>query len=90
VYPNPFNTESPYTGQAPYNDRCPICGAVGECNDAVTVAMPYPAVDLNDAAEDSTTGALRPYDVTVFGYTTVMRLNDTDAARYGGAAVLKT
>lgn len=69
-------------------NRCPVCGAENyQCPDAVPVPMPYPPVDLAAQAEPGT-GPLRTYSVVVDGYTTLMRLNDTDAARYGDAATL--
>ena len=88
MYPNPFNFERPYTGQTPYNERCPICGAIGECPDAVVVPMPYPAVDPPGDEYAVQGGPLRLYTVTAYGTTGVMQLNDFDAARYGDAAVL--
>jgi len=48
--------------------------------------MPIPAFDIGDADESS--GPLRQYRVTVHRTETVMQLNDSDAARYGDAAVL--
>lgn len=90
MYSNPFHYDLPYTGQsALLHGHCPICGSTGDCPDAVPVAMPYPPVDLDATrADDPVTTPLRSYAVTVYGYTTVMRLNDSDAARYGDAAVL--
>lgn len=88
MYPNPFNYERPYTGQTAFDDRCPICGATGDCPDAAAVAMPYPPFDLDTEAEPAAATPLRSYTVTLFGFTTVMRLDDSDAARYGDAAVL--
>lgn len=87
MYPNPYNTERPYTGQTGDDYRCPICGALGGCPDAIDVPMPCPPFDLDEyAAQDPT--PLRLYTVTVFGFTGVMQLNDSDAASYGDAAVL--
>lgn len=76
------------TGQHPASDdRCPICGAMGDCPDTATVPMPYPAFDIAEEHDDQS-GPLQRYTVTTFGFATVMRLNDSDAARYGTAAVL--
>lgn len=69
-------------------NRCPVCGAPNyECPDAAPVPMPYPPVDIAEE-EDRASGPLRMYLVQTFGTTTTMRLNDTDAARYGDAATL--
>jgi hypothetical protein len=90
VFPNPYDTERHFTGQSPFPDRCPICGSTGECPDAAPVPMPYPAVDPDNDAYAEDGGPLRLYAVTVFGFTSNMRLNDADAARYGDAAALIT
>lgn len=89
MYRSPYNTVRPYTGQslAGDDDRCPVCGSTGgDCPDAVAVPMPHPPVDI---AEDSAdvSGPLQRYTVTVNGVATTMRLNDSDAARYGSAAI---
>jgi hypothetical protein len=88
VYPTRYH-ERAYAGQSPFtDDRCPICGATTECPDSAVVPMPYPPVDIDDS-EPAETGPLRRYAVTTaHGYTTVMQLNDGDAARYGDAATL--
>jgi hypothetical protein len=86
VYPNPYQYERSCTGLIEA-DRCPICGSSGDCPDAAAVPMPLPPVDLDDV-DDVDPTPLRPYTVTVYGFRTLMRLNDSDAARYGVAAVL--
>ena len=93
MYWSPFHSVLPYTGQSPFADyHCPICGAIDECPDSAVVPMPYPPVDLEDSEPAETGGPLRFYTVTANGYTngytTVMQLNDSVAARYGDAAVL--
>lgn len=88
MYSSPYETQRPYTGQALYdNGACPICGAKGACPDAAEVAMPIPPFDLHQPA-DPPGAPLRLYEVTVRGYPTRMQLTDSDAARYGDAAVL--
>lgn len=80
--------EGPYTGQsASEQGRCPVCGSTGECPDGAAVSMPIPPFGIDDNYADPG-GPLRHYRVTVFDTTTVMQLNDADAARYGDAAVL--
>lgn len=90
MYANPFDFESSYAGRS-RSDRCPVCGSTDQCPDAVVVALLYPPVDFSRPEEPVPVGGLlRAYTVTVYGTTTVMRLNATDAARYGDAAVLIT
>lgn len=90
MYPNPYRTtEQAYTGQSTLADHCPICGATGDCPDGAVVAMPYPPVDFPADGEPEAAAPLHVYDVTVRGFTTVMRLTEFDAARYGDAAVLR-
>lgn len=87
MYRSPYNTERPYTGHSRVTPACPICGARGfDCPVTVTALTPYPPVDLPNAEPDGG-GRLRRYVVTLAGASTVMQLNDTDAARYGDAAV---
>lgn len=87
MYASPYNTERPYTGPLDTPERCPICGALGDCDDAAAVPMPYPpfgsATDVGVVG-----GPLRRYVVTDGENTTVMQLNESDAARYDTAAVL--
>lgn len=87
MYPSPYNTERPYTGPLDTPDRCLICGAVGGCDDVDVAPMPYPPFGAHTPA-GVVGGPLRRYAVTEGLYTTVMQLNESDAARYGSAAVL--
>lgn len=91
VYPDPYNTEpDPYWGSVDplLPAPCPICGAAGgtPCVGSTPIALTYPPVDLAEPSPEGNSGPLRPYYVTVFGYTTVMQLDDADAAFYGDAA----
>lgn len=85
MYPNQYRTE--YTSRPEWDDRCPVCGSIGECPDVVTVPMPFSPFDDYEEYIGDQAGPLRRYRVTVSGYVTVMQLNDSDAARYGAAAV---
>lgn len=90
MYPNPYcTTEQAYTGQSTLTDRCPICGATGDCPDGAAIVMQYPPVDFPADSEPDAAAPLHLYDVTVRGTATVMRLTESDAARYGDAAVLR-
>jgi hypothetical protein len=50
--------------------------------------MPYPPVDPDSDETAVAGGPLQLYAVTLYGTTTQMRLNTSDAARYGDAAAL--
>jgi hypothetical protein len=86
VYPNPFQSERPYTGLSSASQPCGICGAIGDCPDAAPFDMPFPPVDISDHIEPAG-GPLLRYTVSIAGLTSVMQLNESDAARYGDAAV---
>lgn len=89
MYPDPYDSQGPWSGEMTTDPpRCLICGAVrGTCPDGGE--PPFgPPVDLPLEGESVPTGGpLRLYTVTLYGHPTVMQLNDSDAARYGSAAV---
>jgi hypothetical protein len=82
VYESPYNHRRPYAGQYPLDERCPICGQLGDCLDAAPVDMPLPPFTLDDIPASDSGGSLRSYDVTVNGFVTRMQLNSADAAHY--------
>lgn len=87
-YPDPYNSSGP-RWEATLVDPplCPVCDfPVGQCQQGSWEQhVTLPPVDLDP--EPDRGGPLRMYRVALFGYSTVMKLNDADAGAYGDAAV---